>query len=324
MPKVELSNSGRLQSFVNEFRNEFISTDNIILFCKACEKKVGSEKRFQVLQHINTSKHKELVIKKRETENKPKQKQLAECLGSRLTQFSSDLCEVFIACDIPLFKLNNPTLRNFLQKYTNEHVPDESTLRETYVSQCYKRVISNIQNTLRNQFVWISVDETTDCEGRYIANFIVGALCKENPTTPYLLNVAVLEVTNNTTITQFVIDSLKLLWPDGIKYDNVLLLITDSASYMIKSGTTLKGIFAHMIHLTCLAHGLHRISETIQTCYPLVDKLVSSVKKVFKKAPSRVQKFRTIAPDVPLPPQPILTRWGTWLEAALYYSEHFF
>lgn len=103
MPKVKLSNSGRLQSFVNEFRNEFISTDNRILFCKACEKKVGSEKRFQVLQHINTSKHKELVIKKRETENKPKQKQLAECLGSRLTQFSSDLCEVFIACDIPLF-----------------------------------------------------------------------------------------------------------------------------------------------------------------------------------------------------------------------------
>jgi hypothetical protein len=27
--------------------------------------------------------------------------------------------------------------------------------------------------------------------------------------------------------------------------------------------------------------------------------------------------------DMPLPPQPILTRWGTWLQAAMFYSEHF-
>lgn len=28
-------------------------------------------------------------------------------------------------------------------------------------------------------------------------------------------------------------------------------------------------------------------------------------------------------PDIPLPPKPVLTRWGTWLEAALFYSEQF-
>ncbi|KAH0818702.1 hypothetical protein GEV33_004090 [Tenebrio molitor] len=27
--------------------------------------------------------------------------------------------------------------------------------------------------------------------------------------------------------------------------------------------------------------------------------------------------------EMPLPPQPILTRWGTWLQAAMFYSEHF-
>jgi len=30
-----------------------------------------------------------------------------------------------------------------------------------------------------------------------------------------------------------------------------------------------------------------------------------------------------LVPGIPLPPQPIVTRWGTWLTAALYYCEHF-
>jgi hypothetical protein len=28
-------------------------------------------------------------------------------------------------------------------------------------------------------------------------------------------------------------------------------------------------------------------------------------------------------PDLPFPPQPILTRWCTWLQAAVFYSKHF-
>ncbi|KAJ4450619.1 hypothetical protein ANN_02047 [Periplaneta americana] len=30
-----------------------------------------------------------------------------------------------------------------------------------------------------------------------------------------------------------------------------------------------------------------------------------------------------IAPGIPLPPQPVLTRWGTWLDAVNYYAEHY-
>nr|CAH0101528.1 unnamed protein product [Daphnia galeata] len=33
---------------------------------------------------------------------------------------------------------------------------------------------------------------------------------------------------------------------------------------------------------------------------------------------SRIQKFKTLAPGVPLRPRPIVTHWGTWLEAAKY------
>ncbi|CAH2003791.1 unnamed protein product [Acanthoscelides obtectus] len=30
-----------------------------------------------------------------------------------------------------------------------------------------------------------------------------------------------------------------------------------------------------------------------------------------------------MAPGLPLPPEPVITRWGTWLNAALFYADNF-
>ncbi|KAL4127330.1 hypothetical protein QTP88_011505 [Uroleucon formosanum] len=49
----------------------------------------------------------------------------------------------------------------------------------------------------------------------------------------------------------------------------------------------------------------------------------TSVKKIFLKAPSRIEIFKNMYPDLSLPPQPIATRWGTWLNAANYYCQNF-
>ena len=47
------------------------------------------------------------------------------------------------------------------------------------------------------------------------------------------------------------------------------------------------------------------------------------MKAVFLKSPSRVCAFKEQLPGVPLPPEPIVTRWGTWLKAVEYYSTNF-
>jgi hypothetical protein len=51
--------------------------------------------------------------------------------------------------------------------------------------------------------------------------------------------------------------------------------------------------------------------------------LNSNVKKIFLKASLRVEKFKQEAPSLSLPPKPVLTRWGTWLDAAMYYCENY-
>jgi hypothetical protein len=36
-----------------------------------------------------------------------------------------------------------------------------------------------------------------------------------------------------------------------------------------------------------------------------------------------VQVYKEILPDILLPPKPVLTRWGTWLEAAIFNCDNF-
>lgn len=87
---------------------------------------------------------------------------------------------------------------------------------------------------------------------------------------------------------------------------------------MVKSAVAINVFYPKMIHLTCLAHRLHRIGETIRAKFIKVDKLIAEVKKIFLKAPSRVEKLKEMYPNLSIPPEPIITRWRTWLNAVKY------
>ena len=87
----------------------------------------------------------------------------------------------------------------------------------------------------------------------------------------------------------------------------ILLLVTHKTNYMKSTGEKLKEPFPKLIHLTSLAHGLHNISETIGLTYPLIDKF----KKMLTKSPNRIETFKRLAPNLPLPPKLVITRWGT-------------
>jgi hypothetical protein len=87
---------------------------------------------------------------------------------------------------------------------------------------------------------------------------------------------------------------------------------------MVKAAGAIKAFYSKILHITCLAHGLHLTAEEVRKCFPNVDKLISNVKKIFLKS-YRVAFFKNEAPGLPLPPEPVITRWGTWLNAAIYF-----
>jgi len=112
--------------------------------------------------------------------------------------------------------------------------------------------------------IWVSLDETTDAEERFVANFIVGTLEVGCPGKTFLLNCEVLEKANHSTVAKMFNNSLSLLWPGDIQYDDVLLFVSDAAPCMVKAGKSIQSFYSKMIHVTCIAHALHRVAEEIR------------------------------------------------------------
>jgi len=54
-----------------------------------------------------------------------------------------------------------------------------------------------------------------------------------------------------------------------------------------------------------------------------INDLINNRKKIFLKAPYKIQLYHEMLPSKPLPPQPIITRWGAWLESAIFYADNF-
>lgn len=74
--------------------------------------------------------------------------------------------------------------------------------------------------------MWVSIDGTTDIEGRYVVR---------RPGKNVLFNAKNLQKTNNSTIAKLCDKSMCLLWLEGIKHNNILLFLSDVDPYMVKA-----------------------------------------------------------------------------------------
>jgi hypothetical protein len=72
-----------------------------------------------------------------------------------------------------------------------------------------------------------------------------------------------LDKVSHTTVATLFDNAMKILWKDEIQRDRILLSVTDTALYMLKAARGLKMLYPRMVHLTCLAHGLHRVAVEI-------------------------------------------------------------
>ncbi|KAL4148721.1 hypothetical protein QTP88_002890 [Uroleucon formosanum] len=158
----------------------------------------------------------------------------------------------------------NFKFKAFLQEYTGKEIPKEATLRKGYVDDCYQDTLAKIRNCVSNNKIWVSIDEMTDVEGRFVANVIIGVLRTDGPGEIFLLNTEELEKANHQTIFKLFDKSMSILWPQGVHHDNVLLFLSDAAPYMVKSGKVIQALYSKMIHVTCIVHGFHCVAEEMK------------------------------------------------------------
>ena len=103
-----------------------------------------------------------------------------------------------------------------------------------------------------------------------------------------------------------------------IKRENFLLFLTDAARYMSLTVKTLKELCLFLTHVNCVAHLLHNCSMRVRAHFKNIDEVIATIKAATIKHKDCKKNFLDAGRASPL--DPVITRWATWIRAALYYS----
>ena len=114
---------------------------------------------------------------------------------------------------------------------------------------------------------------------------------------------------NSSIILHTVDDILQQL---EIKRENFSLFLTDAARYKSLAGKTLKELYPSLMHVNC--------AMRVRAHFKNIDEIIATIKAATIKNKDRKKDFHDA--DLPSPPDPVITRWATWLRAALYYNEN--
>ena len=111
--------------------------DQVTIVCVICIQKIDyseSNYSFRIEKHCNTAKHqKQLQLSTKSQQLLPK------CISSDTPNlFFADLTIAFISANIPFWKLENGSFRNFLEKWTKQATPHRTTIQKGYVENIYK------------------------------------------------------------------------------------------------------------------------------------------------------------------------------------------
>lgn len=131
-------------------------------------------------------------------------------------------------------------MAQFLTKYTTQVIPSESSIR-SQVPTLFNKMMDNIRVALKDQFLWVAIDETTDHNRKCVVNIIVGVLSqdKEDAKKKFLIKTENCDVVNNSVIVRLFQRAMIDLDKD-FDFDRVLLLLSDAAPYMVCAGKFLR------------------------------------------------------------------------------------
>ena len=117
-------------------------------------------------------------------------------------QYCRKLCRAFIEAGIPLYKLNSPSLRSFLTDISGHEQPSEALIRKVYVDREYDAEMERMRSVLKTEYIWISIDETSDAKDRAVVCVLAGALQESSFGPHFLICSEQYKQVNNTTISQ--------------------------------------------------------------------------------------------------------------------------
>ena len=295
-----------IQNYIKKFKGEFTIGINTTLFCNLCCCSVDFSRKSSVESHRSSKKHIQgmsVVL--------PSEQRSQQFLTDPRAEFNKKLVEAFLSADIPLYKLRNRKLIDLFEYVNYPLCSETSTRRQTSI--IYDEKIKEIKRYFFDRKFFIIIDESC-IKGKKYFNILAG-LC-QTPDKISLIDCVELNGNINAIITISLVENCfgKL----NLAFDCLELIISDCAAYMIFAVADIKERYLHVLHIKCLAHLLHNCSMKIRASYSNVDNLIASIKLITHKNTRMKSKFA----DVGIPPDVIITRWSSWIKAALYYADN--
>lgn len=225
MPKEKENLSSFYRRVTKEYQNVFRS-DQSVLFCLVCDIEIAAKQMSQVKQHVSTAKHLAGLKRKTTNENNTNQTLLTTLNDANrdVGQFAIDLTDCFLKANIPLYTIRNPDVVKFVEKYTKYASPSEFTLRNKILPKIYDKCVGKMKQIANGKHIWASIDESTDSEDRFVANFVFGIMGDERERDRcYLFASKVLTNVNSSTIATFFDECINEL--SELKLNRIELLI---------------------------------------------------------------------------------------------------
>ena len=161
------------------------------------------------------------------------------------------------------------------------------------------------------------MDETEIAKQKCINVFMVSL---DAPNQTFLVDCHPLDSGSNVNI-NIILHTVDDILPQlKIKLENFSLFLTDAARYMSLAEKTLKDLYHSLMHVNCVAHLLHNCAICVRAHFKTIDEVIATIKAATIKNKDHKKDFHDAG--LPSPPDPVITRWATWLRAALYYSEN--
>jgi len=193
------------------------------------------------------------------------------------------------AANIPLSKTDCPAVRKFFQQHVVNGlaIPKRAQLTEKHMAEVYSEGVCVLKEKLAGKPVAIIFDETPDPQGRCVLNILVAPLRvdEDGNLRAFLVDTVLLNTAHHRSVSQSVV---KVLQQYDISNENVIVINTDNAAYMLKAyKECLSVLYPNAIHITCVAHIMSLVGESYRKPFTGLNNFIRSFSAIFFRAGAR-------------------------------------
>lgn len=301
---------------------EFVSDDpNVDFIGNSTLRCIPCHKNFKVDQYVvNFKRHLSSDVHKTSCDIESRFKLIFQ--KTEQTVFLREMLLWLVFNNIPFHKVIGMT--PFLQNYFSRFIPNERFFRRK-LNSVKEEFSLKISSALKDQEVWLSIDETSqDGLGQVVA-VVVGTLVPNAPEKQktFLLDLVKVKSWRTEDVISVFNSSIRKLWPENEANNRhrLRLLVTDRGSQMVAAAMAIQrsNRFPNMKFVSCLCHSLDNFCDEIAKVFPNVTRFCQIARSIFSLSNDRKSLWYSLTNNLRLPLQLSQTRWGYFLKSVNWH-----